>query len=265
MQQCCASRSTKHGLRSSLPCGTTPHSAPHSPTSSAPFPTPPGSGNVSGSRMGRSSVVIEAPSLARTADPSTFAEYLASPINTFKNLGGDTILIAPSPTGSYPHFAAFLRTAPAGQADELFRAIGNAAAWKGAGPPWVSTAGMGVPLAPCPARHQVKVLPARALRVRLTRKLRPPRCRLLARSVYGSPPRHVVPDTAVVVSWRGTLLQHTGGYIACIPASATFGSNTTMTSITTSQCERLHARSFGRGGGGRGPLPGQTKWRAQIR
>lgn len=91
-------------------------------------------------------VVIEASSLARTADPSAFAEYLTSPINTFKNLGGDTVLIAPSPTGSYPHFAAFLRTAPAGQADELFRAIGNAVAdWEGAGPPWVSTAGMGVP------------------------------------------------------------------------------------------------------------------------
>jgi hypothetical protein len=91
-------------------------------------------------------VAIEAPSLARTADPSAFAEYLTSSINTFKNLGGDTILIAPSPTGSYPHFAAFLRTAPAGQVDELFRAIGNAVAdWEGAGPPWVSTAGMGVP------------------------------------------------------------------------------------------------------------------------
>lgn len=36
-------------------------------------------------------VVIEAPSLARTADPSAFAEYLTSSINTFENLGGASI------------------------------------------------------------------------------------------------------------------------------------------------------------------------------
>jgi hypothetical protein len=92
-------------------------------------------------------VVIEAPALARTAaDPRAFAEHLTSPINTFDNVGGDATLIAPSATGSYPHFAAFLRTAPATQADELFRAIGAAVAtWPRAAPPWVSTAGMGVP------------------------------------------------------------------------------------------------------------------------
>jgi hypothetical protein len=92
-------------------------------------------------------VVVDAPNLARTtADPSAFSAYLTAPINTFENLGGDATLIAPSVTGSYPHLAAFLRTAPASQTDELFRALGDAIVdWQGKSPPWVSTAGMGVP------------------------------------------------------------------------------------------------------------------------
>jgi len=100
---------------------------------------------VSGARF--ACVVIEAPGLARVAaDPSAFAEHLKAPINTFDRLGGDATLIAQSATGRYPHFAAFLRTAPASQIDALFQAIGDAiAAWRRPAPPWVSTAGMGVP------------------------------------------------------------------------------------------------------------------------
>jgi hypothetical protein len=92
-------------------------------------------------------VVIDAPELAgRQADPSAFAEHLRAPINTFESLGGDAILIAPSATGSYPHLAAFLRTAPRSQIDMFFEAIGHGiASWPGPKPPWVSTAGMGVP------------------------------------------------------------------------------------------------------------------------
>jgi hypothetical protein len=92
-------------------------------------------------------VVLDAPALARQpADPSAFAEHLVAPINAFRSLGGDAVLISPSPTGSYPHLAAFLRSAPADQIDGLFRAIGDAiAGWSGAVPPWVSTAGLGVP------------------------------------------------------------------------------------------------------------------------
>lgn len=91
-------------------------------------------------------VVIDAPALAGTAaDPSAFAGHLTAPVNTFGNLGGDATLIAPSATGSYPHLAAFLRTAPASQVDAVFRALGDVlVAWQGA-PPWVSTAGLGVP------------------------------------------------------------------------------------------------------------------------
>jgi hypothetical protein len=92
-------------------------------------------------------VVIDAPELARTtADPSAFAEHLNTPIATFQSLGRDATLIAPSATGSYPHLAAFLRTAPASQVDALFHAVGDAiAGWPGRQAPWVSTAGIGVP------------------------------------------------------------------------------------------------------------------------
>lgn len=92
-------------------------------------------------------VALDAPELARqTPDPSAFAQHLVAPVNTFRSLGGDAVLIAPSPTGRYPHLAAFLRTAPADQVDAFFQAIGEAIArWSGPRPPWVSTAGMGVP------------------------------------------------------------------------------------------------------------------------
>ena len=86
---------------------------------------------------------------ALRGDPAfrmSFAEHLVAPVNTFRSLGGDAVLIAPSQTGRYPHLAAFLRTAPADQVDALFQAIGEAIArWSGPRPPWVSTAGMGVP------------------------------------------------------------------------------------------------------------------------
>jgi hypothetical protein len=92
-------------------------------------------------------VALDAPELARqTADPSAFAEHLVAPINTFRSLGGDAVLISPSPTGCYPHLAAFLRGAPADQIDAFLLAIGEAIAqWSGPQPPWVSTAGLGVP------------------------------------------------------------------------------------------------------------------------
>jgi hypothetical protein len=57
-------------------------------------------------------VVIDAPSLAASrADPSAFSAHLRDPVNTFSSLGGDATLLAPSATGDYSHFAAFLRTA----------------------------------------------------------------------------------------------------------------------------------------------------------
>lgn len=92
-------------------------------------------------------IALDAPELARqTADPSAFAEHLVAPINTFRSLGGDAVLIAPSTTGRYAHLATFLRSAPADQIDAFFAAIGEAIAqWSGPRPPWVSTAGLGVP------------------------------------------------------------------------------------------------------------------------
>jgi hypothetical protein len=92
-------------------------------------------------------VVLDAPELARRKpDPTPFAEHLTAPVNTFASLGGDATLIAPSPTGSYPHLAAFLHTAPPDQVDAFFQAIGHALAIRASPhPPWLSTAGMGVP------------------------------------------------------------------------------------------------------------------------
>ena len=92
-------------------------------------------------------VVKDAPSLATgRADPSAFSVHLRDSVNTFSSLGGDATLIAPSATGDYGHFAAFLRTAPAAQVDALLRSVGDAiAAWPRSANPWVSTAGLGVP------------------------------------------------------------------------------------------------------------------------
>lgn len=92
-------------------------------------------------------VVLDAPQLARVpADARAFAAHLTRPVNTFDSLGGDATLIAPSATGVYPHFAAFLRSAPAAQVDALFAAVGEAiAGWPRPGKPWLSTAGAGVP------------------------------------------------------------------------------------------------------------------------
>jgi uncharacterized protein DUF6940 len=98
-------------------------------------------------------VVIESDSLARLRpDPAPFESQFAlqrgSDVITFPNLGGDALLIVPTPLGSvesYPHLATFLRQAPASQVRSL---------WKGAAravhetlsdtPTWLSTAGLGV-------------------------------------------------------------------------------------------------------------------------
>jgi hypothetical protein len=99
-------------------------------------------------------VVVPVPALARVeANEAPFAAKLASidgDVVTFANLGGDATLVVPRPLvpgARYPHLAAFLRTAPAAQIDELWSAVGNAVARHlsdSAAPVWVSTAGLGV-------------------------------------------------------------------------------------------------------------------------
>lgn len=96
-------------------------------------------------------VLVDAGELAAVrADPRPFQAQLANhlpPVATFANLGGDAILVVPHATAlaSYPHLAAFVRTAPIDVAQALWTAVGEAVADRSpAAPLWVSTAGMGV-------------------------------------------------------------------------------------------------------------------------
>ncbi|MDJ0944444.1 MAG: hypothetical protein QNJ30_13310 [Kiloniellales bacterium] len=122
----------------------------------APFPaffweTPP----VTAYTLGQAfeCVLIDSPALARLeAEPAAFARaFAAAPEDeavTFENLGRDAWLVAPRPlpeAGDYPHLAAFLRTAPAGQKAALWRQTGEAVIrLLSERPLWVSTSGLGV-------------------------------------------------------------------------------------------------------------------------
>ena len=97
-------------------------------------------------------VLIDAPGLAGISpEPQPFSGYFAratDEIVVFPNLGGDALLVVPTPAAPddvYPHLATFLRGAPAGQVRALWRrsaetligGLGNT-------PLWLSTAGGGV-------------------------------------------------------------------------------------------------------------------------
>lgn len=99
-------------------------------------------------------VLTDAPALAgEAADARPFSAHFAAAgdadIAVFRNLGGDALLIAPCPRGpgaAYPHLAAFLRKAPAGQVRALWRETARACRRVvGAEPAWLSTSGLGVP------------------------------------------------------------------------------------------------------------------------
>ena len=95
-------------------------------------------------------VVVEA-RLASPADPLAFAEYLATAelVAVFPNLGNNAVLVSPTDLddgADRRYLASFLRTAPEGQVDEFWRALGEAIeARVGRKPVWVSTSGGGVP------------------------------------------------------------------------------------------------------------------------
>ena len=98
-------------------------------------------------------VLLDAPSLAGIkAEPAPFeSEFAKQPgqdVLVFPNLGGDALLIVPRPLGrpeAYPHLAAFLRDAPAGQVQALWKAVaGVVRDHLGLQPHWLSTAGLGV-------------------------------------------------------------------------------------------------------------------------
>lgn len=99
-------------------------------------------------------VIVDSPMLARhEADSGPFADHLRNlgerTTATFRSLGGDADLIAPSEhlwTAEYGHLAAFLRTAPDAQKAELWWAVsGSVQTWlKTDKLLWLSTAGLGV-------------------------------------------------------------------------------------------------------------------------
>jgi hypothetical protein len=96
--------------------------------------------------------IIDSPALARVdPDPSPFASQLANcdRVATFANLGGDAVLVVPSPrfAPTATHLAGFVRGAPDDVIDDLWSAVGRAVASRRAAksdPVWVSTAGLGV-------------------------------------------------------------------------------------------------------------------------
>eukprot|EP00747_Dinoflagellata_sp_TGD_P189632 gnl/TRDRNA2_/TRDRNA2_50180_c0_seq2.p1 gnl/TRDRNA2_/TRDRNA2_50180_c0~~gnl/TRDRNA2_/TRDRNA2_50180_c0_seq2.p1 ORF type:complete len:264 (+),score=49.64 gnl/TRDRNA2_/TRDRNA2_50180_c0_seq2:100-792(+) len=104
-------------------------------------------------------VLITAPHLATSmVDTESFAEHLGpykgkQVARIFKNLGGDSDLVAPAQTGNDPsiftHAASFFRKAADTQVDALWRTVGDAIDARirrlplGT-PMWVSTEGSGV-------------------------------------------------------------------------------------------------------------------------
>jgi hypothetical protein len=99
-------------------------------------------------------VAIRSDSLARLPpDEDAFAakfEASKDTVVTFRNLGGDALLLAPRPMGdprSYAHIAAFLRAAPEAQRQELFRVLGQAIdgeLQRARDRIWISTSGLGI-------------------------------------------------------------------------------------------------------------------------
>jgi len=92
-------------------------------------------------------VLADAPTLARVRpDPSPFYRQIAGrQVATFTNLGGDAVLVAPGRGGTFPHLAAFCRTAPATLQDLLWREVASAIeSWPARRTLWVSTSGLGV-------------------------------------------------------------------------------------------------------------------------
>ena len=100
-------------------------------------------------------VIVDSPLLAGVVpEPDVFREHFTGPdtsdgIAVFPNLGGDAVLVAPSPGragGSYAHLADFCRSAPARLQHTLWERIAGAMLKRleRPDPVWLSTAGQGV-------------------------------------------------------------------------------------------------------------------------
>jgi hypothetical protein len=95
-------------------------------------------------------VLVNAPVLA-TLQPNAAAfrsYFTGDAVVTFRNLGGDAVLIAPSPldaSSDYAHLAAFLHTAPDSQVHTLWQNVARSVAQSLSDEPmWLSTSGLGV-------------------------------------------------------------------------------------------------------------------------
>ena len=98
-------------------------------------------------------VLVDSPALATVeADPLPFRQQFVNQpdqtVITFRNLGGDALLVTPRPIhmdDDYPHLAAFVRHAPRQQIQALWRSTASAVLEQVCDVPfWLSTAGLGV-------------------------------------------------------------------------------------------------------------------------
>lgn len=95
-------------------------------------------------------VLVNAPMLDKLPpNPAAFRAYFtAGEVVTFRNLGGDAILIAPSPgdaSQGYAHLATFLHRAADSQVQILWHSVGETICKSLSDKPiWLSTSGLGV-------------------------------------------------------------------------------------------------------------------------
>ncbi len=112
--------------------------------------TPP----VTRSSLGRpfEFAILDGPDLDRTPDREAFADLFATmepgAVGEFPNLGGDALMIVPSPVderSAYSHLGAFLRCAPYAQLHSFWQMVGSAVISSvDTQPLWLNTAGGGV-------------------------------------------------------------------------------------------------------------------------
>ena len=92
------------------------------------------------------------PLLGISADPNPFSNQFKGShlpmVLSFENLGGDALLIVPTPMSDkscYGHLASFLRAAPFSQVQSFWKITADSIATRIAPAPiWLSTAGLGV-------------------------------------------------------------------------------------------------------------------------
>ena len=96
-------------------------------------------------------VLVESDALARMRpNPTPFRQYFANAkdsVVTFAHLGGDAVLVAPTPhnDAAYTHLASFCRAAPRERQRAFWQALAAAVIERlSSRPVWVSTSGLGV-------------------------------------------------------------------------------------------------------------------------